>query len=87
MTKLNTSTDAPSKQSKKDRLIKMLRMPHGVSIQKISEELGWQSHTVRAALSGLRTAGFEISVDRTKKDGVARYKIVSQTEVEPRDGA
>jgi DNA-binding transcriptional regulator PaaX len=39
--------------------------------------LGWQAHTTRAALSRLRTAGFEIKREQSSNGGPARYRLVS----------
>ncbi|WP_349363821.1 MAG: DUF3489 domain-containing protein [Roseitalea porphyridii] len=44
----------PTVKSKKDELVTLLSKPNGARISVIVERLGWQAHTVRAALSGLR---------------------------------
>ena len=41
----------------------------------IVERLGWQAHTVRAALSGLRKQGFEIKTAKSRKTGETVYSI------------
>lgn len=46
--------------SKKDRLISMLRRDGGTTITAISSALGWQPHTTRAAITGLRKAGHKV---------------------------
>ena len=53
-------TKSPKPKTKKARLIQMLTRKAGADVATISEKLGWQSHTTRAALTGLRKAGFEI---------------------------
>lgn len=45
------------RKTKKDRLCTLLRRKGGVSIYTLQKELGWQSHTVRAAISGVRKTG------------------------------
>ncbi|WP_425416333.1 DUF3489 domain-containing protein [Oricola indica] len=45
----------PAAKSKKDQLVALLSKPNGACISVIVERLGWQAHTVRAALSGRRT--------------------------------
>lgn len=47
---------AANAESKKTRLINMLRKPDGSTIAAISAALGWQAHTTRAAITGLRKA-------------------------------
>ena len=64
-------------EPKKARLIRLLNAKSGASAAALGEKLGWQAHTVRAALSGLRKAGFEIAV-LTKGAGTpSRYRILS----------
>lgn len=46
--------------SKKHRLISMLRRDGGTTITAISSALGWQPHTTRAAITGLRKSGHEV---------------------------
>ncbi|MGL4239172.1 DUF3489 domain-containing protein [Tabrizicola sp.] len=45
---------------KKARLIDMLCQPDGSTISAISTALGWQAHTTRAAITGLRKAGHAV---------------------------
>lgn len=56
-------------ESKKDRLICMLSRDGGTTIAEISAALGWQPHTTRAAITGLRKSGHEVETakpaDRT----------------------
>lgn len=61
--------------TKKQELIRLLGKKAGADIATLSETFGWQRHTTRAALTGLRKAGFEIvRIDGT--DGKpARYRI------------
>ena len=54
-------TEAPARtESKKDRLIGMLSRDGGTTIAAISSALGWQPHTTRAAITGLRKAGHKV---------------------------
>ena len=61
--------------SKREKLIARLRGPSGISIEELTEEFGWQPHSARAMLSGLRKAGH--MVDRTKQGSVTVYRIAS----------
>ena len=54
-------SDAPARtESKKDRLIGMLSRDGGSTIAEISAALGWQPHTTRAAITGLRKTGHKV---------------------------
>lgn len=64
MTKTDPTTStprAPREQSKADRLLTLLRTGTGASLEEMIEATGWQAHTVRAAMTGLRKRGFEIT--------------------------
>ncbi len=63
MTKSDTTSlgpRAPRAHSKTDRLMTLLRTGTGASLEEMIEATGWQAHTVRAAMTGLRKRGFEI---------------------------
>lgn len=63
--------------SKKDQLVALLSKPNGARISVIAERLGWQTHTVRAALSGLRKQGVEVAASKSPKTGETVYAIVA----------
>ena len=87
MTKTANEQKAPQKPksavrvTKKDQLIRLLRAKSGADVAAISERLGWQQHTTRAALSGLRKAGFGIAGEKPAKGGALRYRIASGSAV------
>ncbi len=62
--------------TKKAQLIKLLGRKSGCDIQSLSTKLGWQQHTTRAALSGLRKAGYEVTRETPANGGPARYRIL-----------
>lgn len=63
-------TEAPARtESKKDRLISMLRRDGGTTIAEISASLGWQPHTTRAAITGLRKAGHKVETAKPEDGG------------------
>lgn len=72
-----TSQTKSKPQSKKAQLEQMLRRKSGADISAISKKFGWQHHTVRAALSGLRKAGRVVVRDAPSGDRPARYRIAS----------
>jgi hypothetical protein len=65
----------------------MLHQPAGSTIVEISATLGWQAHTTRAAITGLREAGHVVETAKPA-DGVAglTYRIVSKPQGEPDRG-
>ncbi len=70
---------APAKRvTKKDQLIRLLSRRSGANVVAISEALGWQAHTTRAALTGLRKAGFALAKEQSAKGGPARYRITGR---------
>lgn len=66
----------PAKKSKKDQLVALIAKPNGARVSVLVERLGWQAHTVRAALSVLRKQGHQIAVSKAPKTGEAIYRIV-----------
>ena len=64
--------------TKRARLIGLLKAAGGADTATLSAALGWQQHSTRAALTGLRKAGF--SIERTEPDGgnTACYRITAE---------
>ena len=61
----------PRAGSKLDKLVGMLSRKTGTTITKASEALGWQPHTTRASLTGLKKRGYVIErKDRVGKDSL-----------------
>ncbi|PHP66740.1 hypothetical protein CSC94_11550 [Zhengella mangrovi] len=73
-------------KSKRDQLVALLSKPNGARISVIVERLGWQAHTVRAALSGLRKQGIEVAASKSPKTGETVYAIVASPKVDDADG-
>lgn len=65
-------------RSKKAQLIQMLTRKAGADVATISERLGWLPHTTRAALTGLRKAGFEISSEKLGGSKSLSYRIMAE---------
>ncbi|MDG1737509.1 MAG: DUF3489 domain-containing protein [Paracoccaceae bacterium] len=74
---------ASRRTTKKDQLIKLLGTKSGADIATLSEKLGWQQHTTRAAMSGLRKAGYSIVGTKPARGGLARYRIHSSPALVP----
>jgi len=66
-----------ARQTKKARVLGMLRQSGGASIAELMDGTGWQAHTVRAFLTGVRKDGKELI--RTKDGASAtRYRITME---------
>lgn len=61
-----------SKKTKSETLRAMLARRQGATIAALAKATGWQPHSLRAALSGLRKAGYEI----TRETGAAKTGAV-----------
>ena len=61
--------------SKKAKLEALLSRARGATLDQLQDELGWQPHTVRAAISRLRKAGHQIDLAETK--GRKAYRLAS----------
>jgi Protein of unknown function (DUF3489) len=73
-------------ESKKARLIGMLRQSGGSTIAAISVALDWQAHTTRAAITGLRKAGHAVETAQPVDGSIGlSYHIASKTD-EQADG-
>ena len=68
---------APAKLTKTARLEVMLRRPKGATQKQLQKGLGWQPHTVRAAISRLRKAGAEVTLDRSVRTPTYRIDSAS----------
>src|SRR5258707_11579007 len=70
------SVTVPIRQSKKAAILGLLERPDGAAISDLTAATGWQVHSVRAALTGLRKDGKELI--RQKDDaGVTRYRLTA----------
>lgn len=70
--------DQTKPATKKQQLIDLLSGESLVTVEKVSKTLGWQLHTVRAAITGLRKAGFAVDSSRPSDGGGTCYRIVHQ---------
>ncbi|MBP8232669.1 MAG: DUF3489 domain-containing protein [Rhizorhabdus sp.] len=65
-------TDAKVPGGKQVKVIQMLSRKSGASLDQIIEATGWQAHSARAVLSGLRKKGYDIDRTTTPKGSVYR---------------
>jgi Protein of unknown function (DUF3489) len=70
------SSAAPVRPSKKAAIVALLERPNGAAIGDLIEATGWQTHSVRAALTGLRREGKELVRDKDAA-GVTHYRLAA----------
>ncbi len=63
----------PKKPSKAETVLTLLRRAEGATLDELVAATGWLPHTTRAALTGLKKKGHQIT--RTKVEGVSRYTV------------
>ena len=71
------STSKAAKRKRPTRIDAVLRLLHrdnGASIAELRKATGWQPHSVRAALTGLRKRNIEI-VRSKDEAGTTRYAV------------
>ncbi len=66
-----------AKPTKIETILKLLHRPNGANIAQLQKAVGWQPHSVRAALTGLRKKGYTIERDKDAK-GVTRYRVAGE---------
>ena len=66
---------APRKDSKIGKMIALLERSQGATLEEMTKATGWQVHSVRAALTGLKKKGQKIV--KTKRDEVTCYSIAA----------
>lgn len=71
----STTVNSKATPRRHDQLTKMLTRKSGATIAQLQDAFGWQPHSARAALSGLRKAGLEI--DRATDKNGAVYRIMA----------
>jgi len=70
------TTRKPREGTKQAKLIDMLRAEGGATIDEIVAATGWQSHTVRGAMSGALKTRLGLTVTSEKVEGRGRvYSI------------
>ena len=69
----NPPAATPRPTSKQATIAAMLQQRNGTTITELMAATGWQSHSIRAALTGLRKSGHQIERQRDQS-GATRYR-------------
>lgn len=64
------------KPSKSQQVEKLLKRSRGATTAELMTETGWQAHSLRAFLTGLRKKGHTISKEE-RKPGLVAFRIAS----------
>lgn len=78
---MTKTTDTPTRETKSALVRRLLARKTGADLAALQEATGWQPHSVRAALSTLRKAGYTVDRIPPKKEGGAPlYRITATPE-------
>ena len=73
-----TSPNTP-KETKSAAVKRLLKRKSGATLASLQKATGWRPHSVRAALSTLRKAGYTIDRVPPKKDGGTHAYLITGT--------
>jgi hypothetical protein len=65
---------APRDGTKLAQLVELLQRDQGATIAELVAATDWLRHTTRAALTGLRKRGYEVTIDRSDKERGSTYR-------------
>lgn len=70
------ATHSPARPgSKIGKVVALLQRDGGATLEEMTKATGWQPHSARAALTGLKKKGHEIT--KSKRDDVTCYSIAA----------
>lgn len=73
----------PAQPSKKSRVIAMLRLPKGATIDAMMTATGWQQHSVRGFLAGVVRKRLKLKLHSEMVDGTRVYRVAGTMNGEP----
>lgn len=68
-----TQPAKPKSEGKSAKVMSLLRQTDGATLNELVAETGWLPHTTRAALTGLKKKGHDVTSE--KVEGVRRYRL------------
>ncbi|MEQ9662011.1 MAG: DUF3489 domain-containing protein [Parasphingopyxis sp.] len=75
---MTTSTKS-ARKTKAATVGRMLRRDKGATLAEIEKATGWQPHSCRAFLSGVRKSGATVSKEE-RPDGKTAYRVTAEAE-------
>ncbi len=63
-----------TRQTKAGAILSQLRRPSGATVARLQKATGWQPHSIRATLTGLRKQGHDVRRGKNAK-GVTTYRV------------
>jgi hypothetical protein len=66
------------KDSKQSRVVEMLRLPAGATIDDVMKATGWQKHSVRGFFAGVIQKKLGLKLNSEKAEGIRIYRIASK---------
>ena len=70
--------EGKARETKTAQLVRLLTAKAGAEAAKLSKTLGWQTHSTRAAITGLKKDGFEIAAENPTAGKPTRYRITAR---------
>lgn len=77
---MTNETSTEPRLTKRDQVFNLIAANSGASIDELTTATGWQPHSVRAVISGLRKRGYDI-LPAKQDDGTRRYMIAGHPKV------
>ena len=74
MDAMNMEAIMPAKRTKTATILKLISRSRGARMDALEKATGWQSHSIRSALTGLRKGGHRIKHDKDA-NSITVYRI------------
>lgn len=71
--KSEAASSSPHRSTKIAEVIELLRRKDGATLEELTSATGWQTHSTRAVLTGLRKKGHTIA--KSKRNNATCYRI------------
>src|SRR5882757_2270379 len=78
-TSANKPTATDKKDSKQSRVVEMLQLPAGTTIDAVMKATGWQQHSVRGFFAGVVQKKLGLKLNSEKVDGNRIYRIATES--------
>ncbi|MEZ5655405.1 MAG: DUF3489 domain-containing protein [Sphingobium sp.] len=75
-----TSRTSPTAPTKRSLVVDLLRRDDGATLPELCVATGWQAHSVRAVLTGLRKRGYVL--EKSIRDSATCYQISGASDAE-----